>query len=79
MPIIEFRTASPLQTVQRALDELARAGFRLAELCIQTPRDEAEVRLTFDGTGSVPPRTYALRVCGIPGIQPVSLPEEPTP
>lgn len=76
MPIIEFRTSAPLQTVQRALDEMARAGFCLAEMCLRTPQAEAEVRLTFGGQGSVSPRTYALRVFGIPGVHSVSLPEE---
>ncbi|NUB45648.1 hypothetical protein GEU84_014715 [Fertoebacter nigrum] len=76
MPTIEFRTAAPLQAVQRALDELARAGFDLAQLSVLSTQTDAAVRLAFVGAGSVPPRTYALRVMGIPCIHAMSLSED---
>ncbi len=75
--MIEFHTIDPLQTVTRALDELARSGFRLAEMRVIAPQDTAQVRLIYDGVGSVSAQTYALRVFGIPGVQPVDLAVQP--
>lgn len=63
-----FETPSPLPHLQRALDELARAGFELKALCLTPARidpeigDVARVRIDYCGAATVSPETYLRRL-----------------
>lgn len=61
-----FHTRSPLSHVQRALDELSRAGFELRGLYLASaaagPDGAAHVRIDYGGTATVSPDTYLQRL-----------------
>ena len=60
-----FHTPCPLSHVQRALDELARAGFELQGLNMVTPEpgpQDALVRIHYGGTASISSDTYLQRL-----------------
>lgn len=61
-----FRTRSPLPQIQRALDELARAGFELRGLHMALAdggsEGEAHVRIDYAGEATVSPATYLSRL-----------------
>jgi len=69
MHFATFRTEARLGSLQRALDELARAGFDLLDIRLTTRLDQADVRIDYAPTGSVPPQTYLARLSRIPGIE----------
>lgn len=71
MHFAAFRTTAPLGHLQRALDELNRAGFQLATVRVShPPEDEAEglVRIDFHAQGTVSPETYLHRLARMAGV-----------
>jgi hypothetical protein len=60
-----FQTPCPLSDVQRALDELARAGFELRglDMAPQEPgAPGAQIRIHYAGTARISPETYLQRL-----------------
>lgn len=73
MHFAAFRTTAPLGHLQRALDELNRAGFQLATVRVsRPPKGEAEaeglVRIDFHAEGTVSPETYLHRLARMAGV-----------
>lgn len=66
-----FHTTAPVGALTRALDELARAGFTLRHLSMTEAENGAEVRIGFDGIGTVEARSYVARLNRMPGIFPI--------
>ncbi len=63
-----FHTGAPIGAVTRALDELARAGFTLRHLTVTEVENGAEVRIGFDGSGTVEAQSFVARLNRTPGI-----------
>ena len=73
MHFAAFRTMAPLGHLQRALDELNRAGFDLATVQVsRTPQGDPDaeglVRIDFHAAGTIAPETYLHRLAGMAGI-----------
>lgn len=73
MHFAAFRTTAPLGHLQRALDELNRAGFHLAMVQVSRqpegdPEAEGLVRIDFHAEGTVSPETYIHRLARMAGV-----------
>lgn len=69
MYFVSFKTDAPLSHIQRALDELGRAGFALSDLHVTDDKPGRScVRLHYRGDASVGPETYQARLERMPGV-----------
>lgn len=66
-----FRTTAPQGHLQRALDELDRAGFELAAVLMSRQDDgnaAGRIRIDFHANGTITPETYLHRLARMAGV-----------
>ena len=68
MHFAEFRSETPLQHLQRALDEVSRGGFDLSEVRLVADALSARIRIGFRGGGRVGADTLLARLERMPGV-----------
>lgn len=75
MHFVTFESDEPLSHLQRALDELGRAGFDLMGLHLSRPehrgQDTPLIRIDYCGDTSVSPSTYVARIARMQGAMAV--------
>lgn len=73
MHSVFFVTGSATDHVTRALDELARTGFKLDNLRVSGSHTLHQVRIGFSGTATVAAESYAARLARMPGVESLRL------
>lgn len=68
MHFATFTADTAIEALQRALDELARAGFALEAISLRAQAPRAEVRLEFHPRGGISADTYLARLARMPGV-----------
>lgn len=69
MHFVSFKTDAPLSHIQRALDELNRAGFALNELHVDHDKQGCFcVRIHYHREATVASTTYQTRLARMPDV-----------
>lgn len=68
-----FSTTAPQGHLQRALDELDRAGFELAAVLMSRQSESGDgaagrIRIDFHANGTITPETYLHRLARMAGV-----------
>lgn len=68
MHSILFRSQSPIDHAQRALDELTRLGFVLDTMTIAAGGSEGSIRIAFAADDPLRAESYRARLSRMPGV-----------
>lgn len=70
MHVVEFSTETPIQHLQRALDELARMGLGLIDLRVVPGSGRTEIRISFACPDPPRAENFRDRLIRLPGVLP---------
>jgi hypothetical protein len=69
MHVAAISTDTPIQHLQRALDELARMGMTLVALQVMPGFGSADIRIEFDCADPFLAENYRARLTRMPGVR----------